>query len=131
MLSTSLGAMPRLKPSKMLITSAVIAVGLICAQGAFASTAGSGGGAGLPWEGPLQTLGQSFSGPVAFAISLLGIIAAGATLIWGGEVSEFARRMVYLVLVICILVLANSLLTGGLFTGALVPTLDASAHQQP
>lgn len=94
--------------------------GMVLANTALAGTAGSGG-PGLPWEGPLETLSASMSGPVAFFISLLGLIAAGATLIWGGEVSEFARRMVYLVLVICILVFANALLTGGLFSGAIVP----------
>lgn len=99
-------------------------VGLGCvlaAHGAHAADTTGGGGAGLPWESPLNTLKQSFSGPVAFVVALLGIIVGGATLIWGGEVSEFARRMVYLVLVICILVFANTLLTGALFTGAMVP----------
>lgn len=102
---------------------------LLIADTASAGTTGSGGGAGLPWEAPLTKLRQSFSGPVAFSVALIGIIAAGATLIWGGEVSEFARRMVYLVLVICVLVLSNTMLTGGLFTGAVVPAPDALALQ--
>lgn len=88
---------------------------------AHAADATEGGGVGLPWEGPLLKVMKSFSGPVAFVISLLGIIACGATLIWGGEVSEFTRRLVYLILVICILVFANTLLTGVLFSGAVVP----------
>lgn len=86
-----------------------------------ASDAQAGGGAGLPWEGPLDRLKQSISGPVAFVIALLGIIACGATLIWGGEVSEFTRRIIYVVLVVCIIVFANTLLTGALFSGAAVP----------
>lgn len=88
---------------------------------AHASDATPGGGGGLPWEAPLRLISRSFSGPVAFVIALLGIIACGATLIWGGEVSEFARRIIYLVLVICLIVFANSLLTGALFSGAVVP----------
>jgi hypothetical protein len=52
---------------------------------------------------------------------LLGIIASGATLIWGGEVSEFSRRIIYVVLVICIIVFANTMLTGALFSGAMIP----------
>ncbi|MVD51961.1 conjugal transfer protein TrbC, partial [Proteus mirabilis] len=71
--------------------------------------------------GPLTKLKQSISGPVAFVIALLGIIACGATLIWGGEVSEFTRRIIYVVLVVCIIVFANTLLTGALFSGAVVP----------
>jgi len=88
---------------------------------AHAADATPGGGAGLPWEGPLEKLKQSISGPVAFVIALLGIIACGATLIWGGEVSEFTRRIIYVVLVVCIIVFANTLLTGVLFSGAVVP----------
>lgn len=87
-----------------------------------ADTTGAGGGPGLPWEGPLDKLQQSISGPVAFVIALLGIIASGATLIWGGEVSEFSRRIIYVVLVICIIVFANTMLTGALFSGAMIPT---------
>ncbi len=111
----------------------VLFIGLLLAFAVMADAASAGttgaGGAGLPWEAPLTRLRQSFSGPVAFTIALLGIIAAGATLIWGGEVSEFARRAVFLVLVICLIVLANSMLTGGLFTGAVVPSADALAAQ--
>lgn len=92
---------------------------------AYAADATAGGGAGLPWEGPIQKISRSFSGPVAFGVALLGIIACGATLIWGGEVSEFIRRIIYVVLVVCVIVFANTLLTGTLFSGAVVP---ADAH---
>jgi type IV secretory pathway VirB2 component (pilin) len=88
---------------------------------AHAADATEGGGAGLPWEGPLGKLKKSISGPVAFVIALLGIVACGATLIWGGEVSEFTRRIIYVVLVVAIIVFANTLLTGALFSGAVVP----------
>lgn len=88
---------------------------------AHAADTTGGGGASLPWEGPLATLRKSVSGPVAFGVALLGIIGCGATLIWGGEVSEFARRMVYVVLVVSILLFANTMLTGALFSGAMVP----------
>lgn len=74
----------------------------------------------LPWETPIQTLRKSISGPVAFAVALLGIIACGATLVWGGEISEFTRRIIYLILVIAVIVFANTLLTKG-FSGALIP----------
>ncbi|OHV78543.1 TrbC/VirB2 family protein [Rhizobium sp. LCM 4573] len=88
---------------------------------AHAADTTGGGGAGLPWEGPLDKLKKSISGPVAFVIALLGIIACGATLIWGGEVSEFTRRIIYVVLVVCLIVFANTLLTGALFSGATIP----------
>ncbi|WP_407965843.1 TrbC/VirB2 family protein [Bartonella sp. C271] len=88
---------------------------------AYASDATAGGGAALPWEKPLETLRKSVSGPVAFAVSLLGLVAGGIALIFGGEISEFVKRIIYLVLVISVIVFANTLLTGVLFSGAVVP----------
>ena len=74
------------------------------------AVAGTGGGA-LPWESPLQTIADSISGPVAYAISLIGIVVAGAMLVWGGEINEFARRIIMLVLVISLIVFATQLLS--------------------
>ena len=93
-----------------------VAVVLILPDMAMASDSGTGG---LPWETPLQTVSKSIKGPVAYAISLMGIIAAGAMLIWGGEVNEFLRRIVMLILVISLVVLASNLLTT-LFSSAAV-----------
>lgn len=86
---------------------------------AHAGTASDSTAGALPWEGPLKKIRDSIQGPVAFAIALLGIIACGATLIWGGEVSEFTRRIIYVVLVVCIIVFANAMLTTTI--GATVP----------
>ncbi|WP_208438668.1 MULTISPECIES: TrbC/VirB2 family protein [Bartonella] len=104
-----------------LIIGAAVFLYLILGDIAYASDATSGGGASLPWEAPLEKLKKSVSGPVAFVVSLLGLVAGGATLIFGGEVSEFVKRIIYLVLVISVIVFANTLLTGALFSGAVVP----------
>nr|CDP79676.1 conjugal transfer protein TrbC [Bartonella schoenbuchensis] len=88
---------------------------------ACAADATEGGGASLPWEGPLQKIMKSLSGPVAFVVSLLGIVVGGIVLIFGGEISEFVKKIIYLVLVISLIVFARSLLTGTLFSGAVVP----------
>lgn len=84
---------------------------------AFAS---SSGGGGLPWESPLQTITTSITGPVAFAISVIGVVATGATLIWGGEVSGFTRSLIYVVLVIGLIVAATNILSTLFGVGALV-----------
>ena len=57
----------------------------------------------MPWETPLLALWASFNGPVAMAISLLGVAVCGGMLIFGGELGEFTRRAVMLVLVITLL----------------------------
>ena len=51
------------------------------------------------------------TGPVALGISLIGIVVAGGMLIFGGELGEFARRAIMLVLVLALLVAANNILT--------------------
>lgn len=86
-----------------------------------AEATGSGGGSSLPWEGPIEKIRKSLAGPVAFGFALVGIVVMGAGLIFGGDINEFGRRMMYVVLVISILVFANGLLTGQLFSGAVVP----------
>ena len=65
----------------------------------------------LPWETPLTKVADSFKGPVAFSISLLGIIGAGATLVWGGEINEFLRTMIKLVLAISLIAFVASILS--------------------
>ena len=72
------------------------------------STAGQGG---LPWETPLTTIRNSITGPVAFVVSAIAIVAAGATLAWGGEISGFARTVIILVLVISLMVGGLNVLT--------------------
>ena len=74
--------------------------------------AGTGGG-GLPWEGPLQQIQESINGPVAGAIALAAMAIAGGMLIFGGELNDFARRLVYIVLVAGILLGASQIV--GLF----------------
>lgn len=88
----------------------------IATSRAFAGTA-----TGMPWESPLTTLKDSLSGPVAMAISIIAIVVCGCLLIFGGEIGDFAKKMILLVLVIAMIVAANSVLST-LFgtTGALL-----------
>ncbi|HGJ8671031.1 TPA: TrbC/VirB2 family protein [Neisseria gonorrhoeae] len=46
--------------------------------------ASQGQGGGLPYESWLNNLRQSVTGPVAFALSIIGIVVAGGVLIFGG-----------------------------------------------
>ena len=87
---------------------------------AMAASTGGGGTGGLPWETPLQTLSNSIKGPVAYAISLMGIVAAGAMLIWGGEINEFVRRIIMLILVISLIIFASNILTTLFNSGATI-----------
>jgi type IV secretion system protein VirB2 len=81
---------------------------LIATQPAFA---GGGGGGGLPWETPLRRIADSLTGPVALSISLIALMVAGGTLVFGGELSEFARRSCVAALAIAFLVLGAGFMT--------------------
>ena len=79
--------------------------------------AGTAGG-GLPYESALTRLRASITGPVAFTLSLIGIVGAAGVLIFGGELTGFLRMMVFLVLLIAILVGAQNVLTSLFAAGA-------------
>jgi len=110
----------------MSLRNALIAVALLAAPMILASVApalASSGGS-LPWEGPLQQIQESITGPVAGAIALAAVAIAGGMLIFGGELNDFARRLMYIVLVAGILLGATNIV--GLFgaTGASIGTPD-------
>lgn len=81
--------------------SAGLAITVLCLALATPALASSGGG--LPWEGPLQQIQESITGPVAGFIALAAVAIAGGMLIFGGELNDFARRLMYVVLVAGIL----------------------------
>ncbi len=84
-----------------------------------AAHAASAGGS-LPWDTPLTTLKNDLTGPVAFTISLLAMVACGAALVFGGEINEFVRRIIMLVLVCAFIVGVTNLASALGITGAVV-----------
>lgn len=86
--------------NKALYSLLFISIALGCPETALAASTG------LPWEAPLEVVRNSLTGPVAMTISVMGMAVTGGTLVWGGELSEFARRA-------CMLTLAISFLVGG------------------
>jgi type IV secretory pathway VirB2 component (pilin) len=88
---------------------------LALAQPALASTGG-----GLPWDTPLQTLQNDLTGPVATAVSVLALFAAGAALVFGEELGQFVRRALLLVVAIAFLVLGSNFLSALGLSGSVV-----------
>lgn len=82
------------------------------------ATVGAGGA--LPYETWLVSLRNSVTGPVAFTLSIVGIVVAGGILIFGGELNAFFRTLIFIVLVMALLVGANNVMTN-LFQGAVIP----------
>ena len=92
---------------------------MVMAPDLHAGTTGGGtGGASLPWETPLTAIKNSLSGPVAGAISLIGVIAAGSMLMFGnsGDFSGAFRTLIWVILVVALIIMANSIIS--LITGS-------------
>lgn len=84
----------------------------------FDAYASQGMGGSLPYESWLASLRNSITGPVAFSLSIIGIVMAGAALIFGGEISGFFKTLIFLVLVMSLLVGSQSLLSNFFMQGA-------------
>jgi type IV secretion system protein VirB2 len=77
---------------------------------------------GMPWEGPLQNIKNSLSGPVAGVISLIGVIAAGSMLLFGnsGDFSGTFRTIVWMILIISLIITANVIINFFTASGAVI-----------
>ncbi len=113
-------AVARFRATYMLMMFAM-ATAFANASSTYTGTGGTGGGGALPWEGPLSQVATSLTGPVALGISVIGLFAAGAVLMFGVELTEFAKRAVYMVMAIAFIIGGASLLNVAFnFTGALI-----------
>jgi len=107
------------KLNALVISSRLPALFLLGASVANRAHAGVAGK--LPWEAPMTAIATSLTGPVAYAVGLIGIAIAGGTMLWGGELTEFGRRACMIGLVVSVLVFAAPLLSSAFgVTGAVV-----------
>ncbi len=107
---------------------ALVFVYLMLAPGHAYASEGTGGS--LPYEPWLVNLRNSVTGPVAFALSLLGIVVSGGTLIMGGDLNGFFRTLMFIVLVMALLVGAQNMMSSFFGRGAEIAALgdDAVTH---
>lgn len=98
------------------MAAAVLAV--LCTP-TVAFAAGAGGGASMPWTGPLQTLLDNLSGPTARIVAGLGFVIGGG--IWAFSRSEEgAKRFGQIVIGAAIAIGAANIVTSLAFVGAVV-----------
>lgn len=81
-----------------------------------------GTGGSLPYEDWLTALRNSVTGPVAFTLSIVGIVIAGGVLIFGGELNAFFRTLIFLVLVMALIVGVNNMMSTFFGRGAEIAT---------
>jgi len=104
---------------------ALLALAILAPQNALAST---GTGGSLPYESWLTNLQNSVTGPVAFALSIIGIVVAGGVLIFGGDLNGFFRTLIFLVLVMALLVGAQNVMSTFFGMGAVIDQATASTN---
>jgi type IV secretion system protein VirB2 len=80
--------------------------------------ASEGVGGTLPYESWLMNLRNSVTGPVAFSLSMIGIVVAGGALVMGGDLSGFFRTLIFIVLVFAFLVGAQNMMSNFFGRGA-------------
>ncbi len=124
-------ALPSFEPNRNIMFClgliALLAFFLLASQDAMASV---GTGGSLPYETWLTNLRNSVTGPVAFTLSMIGIVVAGGILIFGGELNAFFRTMIFIVLVMALLVGAQNVMTTFFGRGAEIAALTDGAIQQ-
>ena len=86
--------------------------------------ASEGIGGTLPYESWLMNLRNSVTGPVAFTLSMVGIVVAGGALVMGGDLSGFFRTLVFIVLVLAFLVGAQNMMSNFFGRGAEIAASD-------
>jgi type IV secretory pathway VirB2 component (pilin) len=110
----------QIKPNTLLFYALFILLSLNLLLLSDSAQAAVGAGGALPYESWLVNLRNSVTGPVAFTLSIVGIVVAGGILIFGGELNAFFRTLIFIVLVMALLVGANNIMTN-LFQGAVFP----------
>lgn len=104
-------------PRYLLLAAALIAVSALAPDVALAAPAG--GGAPMPWTGPLQSLLNNLSGPTARIIGALAFVVGGA--LWAfTRHEEGAKRFGQAIVGIAIMIGAANIVTALAFVGATV-----------
>jgi type IV secretion system protein TrbC len=119
--------------AKKLNLTLVLTLGLLAVVMTPDAMATTGTGGSLPYESWLTSLRNSVTGPVAFSLSIIGIVVAGGILIFGGELNAFFRTLIFLVLVMALLVGAQNMMTSFFGHGAELtgqPDSDAMQTEQ-
>ncbi|QBS13506.1 TrbC/VirB2 family protein [Legionella geestiana] len=80
-------------------------------------------GGNLPFDTWLDKVRSSITGPFAFTAAIIGLVGAGAMLIFGGDMNGFLRTLIFVVLVMSFLVAAQNTLKAITGQGAEVSAL--------
>jgi type IV secretion system protein VirB2 len=107
-----------------LLASFVLFLLHFCLLASAEASDSEGVGGTLPYESWLMNLRNSVTGPVAFTLSMVGIVVAGGALVMGGDLSGFFRTLVFIVLVLAFLVGAQNMMSNFFGRGAEIAAVE-------
>ena len=117
--------MPSVRPlrsgrcTRFIVAASVFALMAATLLPSVALAAPAGGGAAMPWTGPLQSLLNNLSGPTARIIGALAFVVGGA--LWAfTRHEEGAKRFGQAIVGIAIMIGAANIVTALAFVGATV-----------
>jgi type IV secretory pathway VirB2 component (pilin) len=92
----------------------VLVVVALCLDASLAQAAGpvggGGAGGGMPWESPLKAIQAALTGGAAKALAVIAMAVAGGMLAFGGELSEFAKRICMVVIAAATMIFAANVM---------------------
>jgi type IV secretory pathway VirB2 component (pilin) len=88
----------KLIPSVVLVAFCMLAPELAFAQGAD------------PWSGSLTGLAKMLNSTVARGIGTIALFAAGGMLVFGGELNEFTKKILMVVLAVSVMILGGGMI---------------------
>ncbi|MGP5477591.1 TrbC/VirB2 family protein [Pseudomonas helleri] len=91
----------------LVVTGLALMILILGVEPAFAASTAGGG---LPFDDWFTKVRASITGPFAFTASIIGIVGAGATLIFGGDMNGFLRTLIFVVLALAFVIAAQNTL---------------------
>lgn len=91
-------------------TMLLLGIALLLMLSTHPALASNTSGGGLPFDEWFTKIRQSVTGPFAFTAAIVGLVATGATLIFGGDMNGFMKTLIFIVLVMSFLVAAQNTL---------------------
>jgi len=86
-----------------------------------AAMASASSGGGLPFDGWLTKVLDSFTGPVAFVSCIVALVTLGVMMVIQGHgINEFSGKLLFVVLAFAFIIGAKSMMSGLFGTAALV-----------
>ena len=113
--------------NRVLFAMGLSLVFLLLTDPVFASTSSGGG---LPFDTWLTKIRSSITGPFAFTAAIIGLVGAGAGLIFGGDMNGFLRTLIFVVLVMAFLVAAQNTLSAITGQGAEITSWSSAINKR-